>query len=96
MLSMHSAEQYAIRVFRAGASGFLNKETATDELLVAVRRVLSGRKYITEYLREPFANDGMIICNKKFHTASEFTLTNGILIVTVVPWLGSPSMESCP
>ena len=52
MLSMHSAEQYAIRVFRAGASGFLNKETATDELLVAVRRVLSGRKYITPSIAE--------------------------------------------
>lgn len=55
MLSMHSAEQYAIRVFRAGASGFLNKETATDELLVAVRRVLSGRKYITPSIAEKLA-----------------------------------------
>ena len=56
MLSMHSAEQYAIRVFRAGASGFLNKETATDELLVAVRKVLSGRKYITPSVAEKLAD----------------------------------------
>ena len=55
MLSMHSEEQYAIRVLKAGASGFLNKETATDELLVAVRKVLSGRKYISESVAEKLA-----------------------------------------
>jgi DNA-binding NarL/FixJ family response regulator len=55
MLSMHSAEQYAIRAFRAGASGFLNKETATDELLVAVRKILAGRKYITSSIAEKLA-----------------------------------------
>jgi two-component system, NarL family, invasion response regulator UvrY len=55
MLSMHSAEQYAIRAFRAGASGFLNKETATDELLVAVRKILAGRKYITPSIAEKLA-----------------------------------------
>lgn len=55
MLSMHSAEQYAIRAFRAGASGFLNKETATDELLVAVRKLLSGRKYVTPSVAEKLA-----------------------------------------
>jgi DNA-binding NarL/FixJ family response regulator len=52
MLSMHSEEQYAVRVLKAGASGFLNKETATDELLEAVRKVISGRKYITPSVAE--------------------------------------------
>jgi two-component system, NarL family, invasion response regulator UvrY len=52
MLSMHSEDQYAVRVLKAGASGFLNKETATDELLEAVRKVLSGRKYITPSIAE--------------------------------------------
>jgi len=52
---MHSEEQYAIRVLKAGASGFLNKETATDELLAAVRKVLSGRKYISESVAEKLA-----------------------------------------
>jgi two-component system, NarL family, invasion response regulator UvrY len=55
MLSMHSEDQYAIRVLKAGASGFLNKETATDELLVAVRKVLSGRKYISATVAEKLA-----------------------------------------
>jgi len=55
MLSMHSEDQYAIRVLKAGASGFLNKETATDELLVAIRKVLSGRKYISATVAEKLA-----------------------------------------
>lgn len=52
MLSMHSEEQYAIRALKAGASGFLSKLSATDELLIAVHKVLSGRKYITASLAE--------------------------------------------
>ncbi len=55
MLSMHSEEQYAVRVLKAGASGFLNKQSATDELLIAVHKVLSGRKYITSSLAEKLA-----------------------------------------
>jgi len=52
MLSMHSEGQYAVRVLKAGASGFLNKETATEELLVAVRKLLDGRKYVTASVAE--------------------------------------------
>lgn len=48
MLSMHPEDQYAVRVLKSGASGFLNKESAPEELLVAVHKVLSGKKYITE------------------------------------------------
>jgi two-component system, NarL family, invasion response regulator UvrY len=55
MLSMHPEEQYAIRVLKAGASGFLNKNSATDELINAVRKVLSGGKYITPSLAEQLA-----------------------------------------
>lgn len=55
MLSMHSEEQYAIRVLKAGASGFLSKLTATNELLMAVHKVLSGRKYITASVAEKLA-----------------------------------------
>lgn len=55
MLSMHSEEQYAIRVLKAVASGFLSKLSATDELLIAVHKVLSGRKYITVSVAEKLA-----------------------------------------
>ncbi|WP_153798310.1 response regulator [Foetidibacter luteolus] len=47
VLSGHPEEQYAIRVLKAGASGYLNKESAPEELVKAVHRVLLGKKYIT-------------------------------------------------
>ena len=56
MLSMHPEDQYAIRVLKAGASGFLNKETATEELLIAVKKVMAGRKYISATTAEKLAS----------------------------------------
>ncbi|MEP7169119.1 MAG: response regulator transcription factor [Bacteroidota bacterium] len=47
ILSMHSEDQFAIRVLKAGASAYLTKETASDELVKAVQILLSGKKYIT-------------------------------------------------
>ena len=56
ILSMHPEEQYAIRVIKAGASGYLSKDMAQDELVNAVRRVTSGKKYITPSLAEKLAS----------------------------------------
>jgi DNA-binding NarL/FixJ family response regulator len=47
VLTMHSEEQYAVRALRAGASGYLTKESAADELVAAVRRVASGGAYVS-------------------------------------------------
>ncbi|HLP10908.1 MAG TPA: response regulator transcription factor [Flavobacteriales bacterium] len=58
MISMHPEKQYAIRALKSGASGFLNKESATDELLAAVRIVLSGKKYVSISLAQQLA-DGL-------------------------------------
>lgn len=55
MLSMHPEEQYAIRALKAGASGFVNKQSATEELLVAIRKILSGKKYISVSVAEKLA-----------------------------------------
>lgn len=55
MLSMHPEEQYAVRVLKAGASGFLNKQSATEELLTAIHKVLAGKKYITSFLADKLA-----------------------------------------
>jgi two-component system, NarL family, invasion response regulator UvrY len=52
ILSIHSEEQYAIRVLKAGASGYLSKDTAPDELVSAVQKVLLGKKYITAAVAE--------------------------------------------
>jgi len=55
ILSMHPEEQYAIRSLRAKASGYLTKESASDELIDAIRKVAKGRKYITSSLAEKLA-----------------------------------------
>jgi len=52
MLSMYPEEQYAIRALRSGASGYLTKERAPDELIAAIRKVSSGGKYISSSLAE--------------------------------------------
>jgi two-component system, NarL family, invasion response regulator UvrY len=56
MLSMHSEELYAIRAIKAGASGYLTKNSASGELVPAIRRILSGRKYVSAALAETLAN----------------------------------------
>jgi two-component system, NarL family, invasion response regulator UvrY len=55
ILSMHPEEQYAIRALKAGASGYCSKDLAHEELVNAVRRVLTGKKYITPTLAETLA-----------------------------------------
>lgn len=52
MLSMHPQEQYAIRALKLGASGYLTKDTASEELLMAVQRISSGGKYISQSLAD--------------------------------------------
>ena len=57
ILSIHPEEQYAIRVLKAGAAGYLSKDAATEELVEAVQRVLQGRKYISPSIAEKIAED---------------------------------------
>ena len=47
ILSMHSEEQYARRLLKAGASGYLKKDSAFDQLVNAIRTINSGKKYIS-------------------------------------------------
>jgi len=55
ILSIHSEEQYALRVLKAGAAGYLRKDMASDELVKAVQRVMIGKKYITPSIAEKLA-----------------------------------------
>lgn len=52
VLSIHPEEQYAVRVLRAGASGYLTKESAPDELVNAIQKVSRGGKYVSAALAE--------------------------------------------
>ncbi len=55
ILSIYSEDQYAIRALRAGAAGYLSKESASDELIEAIRKISRGRKYIPPRLAEKLA-----------------------------------------
>lgn len=67
VLSIYPEDQYAVRVLKAGASGYLNKDLAPEELVNAVRRVISGRKYITPSIAEKLADTFDLHSNKKLH-----------------------------
>ncbi len=55
MLSVHPEEQYAIRVLKAGAAGYMNKDCALDELVRAIQKVVGGGKYVSPTLAEKLA-----------------------------------------
>ena len=56
MLSMYPEEQYAVRTLKAGASGYLTKGSAPEELISAIRKVCTGGKYVTSSLAEKLAS----------------------------------------
>lgn len=55
VLSMHPEDQFAIRILRAGAAGYITKESAPEELVGALRKVCSGGKYVSPQLAEKLA-----------------------------------------
>ncbi|HEX7154068.1 MAG TPA: response regulator transcription factor [Thermoanaerobaculia bacterium] len=55
VLSMHGEDEYAIRALRNGASGYLTKETAPEELIAAIQKVMRGGRYMTPTLAEKIA-----------------------------------------
>jgi len=57
MLSMYPEERFAMRSIKAGASGYLTKEMAPEEIVSAVRTIYSGRKYITPALADMIAEE---------------------------------------
>jgi DNA-binding NarL/FixJ family response regulator len=57
VLTMHAEAQYALRALRAGANGYLTKDSAADELVSAIRKVASGGAYLTPALAERIALD---------------------------------------
>jgi len=57
ILSVHSEEQMATRMLKAGAAGYLNKESAPEELVVAIRKVQAGGKYVSAAQSERMISD---------------------------------------
>jgi len=57
VLSMHPENQFAVRVLKRGASGYMTKESAPQELVGAIRKVLAGGRYVSNSLAERLATD---------------------------------------
>jgi two-component system invasion response regulator UvrY len=55
IMSMHPEDQYALRVLKAGASGYLGKDTIHDDIIKAIQTVLLGKKFITASIAEKLA-----------------------------------------
>ena len=81
ILSIHDEDQYAIRVLKAGASGYMSKDLATEELVSAVKRVLQGKKYITasvaEKLSTKYAEEKTIVPHQNL-SDREFSVLRSI------------------
>jgi len=67
MLSVHSEEQYAVRSLRAGASGYLTKESAPDELIAAIRTISKGGKFVNASLAEKLISEMEIYVERPSH-----------------------------
>lgn len=67
ILSIYPEDQYAVRLIKAGAAGYLTKETAPEIVVEAVRRVMSGRKYISPAVAEMLADDFGATPGKPLH-----------------------------
>ncbi len=67
ILSIHPEEQYAMRSLKAGASGYLTKESVPDELITAIRRIVRGGKYVSPTLAEKLASYLETDINKQLH-----------------------------
>lgn len=67
ILSAYPEEQYAERVFRAGAMGYVTKDSASDELVVAINKITSGSKYVSTKLADMIASRLDFDLTKKLH-----------------------------
>jgi DNA-binding NarL/FixJ family response regulator len=67
ILSIHPEDQYALRVLKAGAAGYITKESAPDTLIQAIRKVQGGRRYISETVAERLASSVGKDPNKEPH-----------------------------
>ena len=69
VLSMHPEDQYGIRVLKSGASGYMTKESAPDEIVMAIKKILRGGKYVSPALAERLASNLGVDREKPLHEA---------------------------
>jgi two-component system invasion response regulator UvrY len=71
ILTMHSVKEYAVRAIKAGASGFLQKNAATTELITAINKVLTGKKYLSSEVTEIMADTLVVNSTKSIDSLSK-------------------------
>ena len=81
VLSMHPEDQYAVRTIKAGASGYLTKETAGEKLIEAIKKVYKGGKYISPTLAEKLADS---IANDKQKPPHEYLTDREFQVVCMI------------
>lgn len=69
VLSMYPEQQYAVRVLKAGAAGYVTKESAPEELGKALRKALQGGRYVSPTLAEDLADDLSLDSSRPAHAA---------------------------
>jgi DNA-binding NarL/FixJ family response regulator len=67
MLSFHPQEQYAIRAFKLGASGYLSKDSAFEEMAMAIRKIAAGGKYVSAAFAEKLLFNEVSSTNEQLH-----------------------------
>src|SRR3972149_6878656 len=95
ILSMHPEEQFSIRAMRAGASGYLTKESAGDELVLAIRKVLKGEKYISGSLAQILAGELDSDSEKPLHEILSDREYQVLLMIASGKPVGAIAKELC-
>jgi len=95
ILSMHPEEQFAIRAMRAGASGYLTKECAGDELALAIRKAVKGERYISSTLAEILAGELNIDSGKPLHEILSDREYQVLLMIASGKPVGTIAKELC-
>lgn len=93
MLTMHKNKQYFYNAITAGADGYLMKDDSDMELLVAIDKVISGKRYISPFMAEDFAEDVISMCrNEKKSPFQELTRREKEILQLVVKGQTSKQM----
>ena len=95
ILSMHPEEQFAIRAIRAGAAGYLTKECAGDELVLAIRKALKGERYISGSLAQILAGELDSDSEKPIHEVLSDREYQVMLMVASGKPVGAIAKELC-
>jgi DNA-binding NarL/FixJ family response regulator len=95
ILSMHPEEQFAVRAIRAGASGYLTKDCAGDELVVAIRKALKGERYISGSLAQILAGELDSDPDKPLHEVLSDREYQVMLMVASGKTVGAIAEELC-